>query len=214
MANDDAVPEKSMPDGSLGTLLADMERFRAELARELHGELGGALAAARMSLSALRRDANPDAAVLAQVDAQLAAAQAVKQRLVETLRPGLLDHFGVGVALAARCEAACREAGVSLATDVARDLPMLASDEAILLYRIGDAALTRMLRSKPRSLRLALGCVAGEIRLRISQEGASAALDQDAVIVGLGRWLAHLGGSLRIEGRDGALGVSASLPCP
>src|SRR4029077_3842443 len=79
------------------------EKERSELARNLHDELGGLLTAAKMDLSWLqaRLGEPPNERRLAQLGDVLDQAMNVKRRVVEHLRPSLLDHFGLATALRA-----------------------------------------------------------------------------------------------------------------
>src|ERR1700676_3265906 len=69
------------------------ETERSEIARNLHDELGGLLTAAKMDLSWLqsRLGEPPNERRLAQLGDALDQAMNVKRRIVEYLRPSLLD---------------------------------------------------------------------------------------------------------------------------
>lgn len=199
----------------LAGLLARTERDKADIARQLHGELGGALAAVRLSLATLRgagAEVGANAVVLDQVDAQLVAAQALKQRLVEALHPGLLDHFGLGVALPAHLEAACRAAGVSYSAKVGTDLPLLSPEPSILLYRLGEHAGAALLRDLPRSLHLGLSGGATGLCLRLRCEGAAPLLTADPAVEALGHWLMRSGGRFSISSTAEGSELEAVLP--
>jgi signal transduction histidine kinase len=190
--------------GLVGRLQEQVERDRAALALLLHDELGGVLAVARMTLSRARRDSAVSGDVdllerLAELESQLAQAFDVKRRAVEQLRPGLLDHFGLGVALPALYEPACRDAGVQLTVSVARDLPAPAPERAIALYRIGEAALARMLRAGARRIELVLEAVEGGCALGLRHDGADEGFDTAPEFQGFGLWLARLQGQLAIQ---------------
>src|SRR6202163_4861603 len=92
------------------------EKERSEIARNLHDELGGLLTAAKMDLSWLQ--ARPDQPLSAQRLAQLGdaldEAMNVKRRVVEHLRPSLLDHFGLATALRAHVDATCARANLKI----------------------------------------------------------------------------------------------------
>src|ERR1700681_328832 len=92
------------------------EKEKSELARNLHNELGGLLTAAKMDLSWLQ--ARPDQPLSAQRLAQLGdaldEAMNVKRRVVEHLRPSLLDHFGLATALRAHVDATCARANLKI----------------------------------------------------------------------------------------------------
>lgn len=203
-----------MDDGKSDGLLADhcetVERLRAKQARMLHGELGGLLVAARLSLATL--GPVPDATALARIDAQLGEALAIKQRAVEALRPSLLDHFGPGAALAAHFETLCRPAGLALEVDVALGLPVPAPEDAILLFRIGEAALASALRQGAEAVSLSMVAGHGEVRLRVVAEVQTTSTIGRPEIEWLARWMEQRGGrcTRRTEGRRCI--VEAALP--
>ena len=200
----DAEAARELLASLVGRLQEQGEGDRAALAQLLHDELGGLLAVARMTLSRAQRDSavSGDAdlqATLAELEAQLVQAFEVKRRAVEQLRPGLLDHFGLGVALPALYEPACRDAGVQLAISVARDLPALAPDRAIALYRIGEAALARLLRAGARRIELTLEAAEGGCALGLRHDGADEGFDTAPEFQGYALWLARLQGQLAIQ---------------
>lgn len=203
-----------MDDGKSGILLADhceaIERLRAEQARLLHGDLGGLLVAARMSLAAL--GSVPDAGAIARLDAQLAEALAIKQRVVEALRPGLLDHFGPGAALASHFETLCRPAGVTMQVDLANKLPVPAPPDAILLYRIGEAALSQALRTGAKAVSLSMAAGDGQLHLQVLADGSVSPSVDTPEFEWLRCWIEQRGG--RFTNRVEGLGfiVKASLP--
>ena len=88
---------------SLSThLLRLAETERSELAKELHDALGGLITAAKMDLSwmSARLAGTLDAECnekLNSVMQMLNQAMLLKRRVVERLRPSLLDHFGLAV---------------------------------------------------------------------------------------------------------------------
>ncbi|MEO8223992.1 MAG: histidine kinase [Gammaproteobacteria bacterium] len=100
------------------------EREKAELARNLHDELGGLLTAARMDLSWLQaatRALDPEFGdKLKQLNHAFAEAMDVKRRVVESLRPALLDHFGLPTALQNHFDETCKSAGQESLTNIIR----------------------------------------------------------------------------------------------
>ena len=93
-------------------LLRRTESERSALAKELHDELGGLITAAKMDmswLSARLRD-TLDAESRDKFDSvlqMLNQAMMLKRRVVENLRPSLLDHFGLAVALRSHFDEHC-----------------------------------------------------------------------------------------------------------
>ena len=117
------------------------ERERAALARQLHDQLGGALAALGLQL---HRDGV--AATSAQ-HALLAQAQDCQRQVAAQLRPPLLDHLGLSAALAALFEQQCAAQGLQLQLQLPvtadRTLP---APLAIALYRAAEVALRNVLQ--------------------------------------------------------------------
>lgn len=90
------------------------EADRSWLAHELHTEVSGLLAAARMDVSWLKAHAATDPAVrehLERLDGAVDRANRAARQLMQRLRPALLDHFGLPVALRHHVEETCRAAG-------------------------------------------------------------------------------------------------------
>ena len=79
------------------------EREKASLARELHDELGGLLVGARMDISWAEQHLsgdNPDLKLrLHRVQQNLSAGVDLKRRIIDELRPTLLDDIGLFAAL-------------------------------------------------------------------------------------------------------------------
>ena len=115
------------------------ERERAALARQLHDQLGGALAALGLQL---HRDGE---AVTSAQHALLAQAQDCQRQVAAQLRPPLLDHLGLSAALAALFEQQCATQRLHLQlpamTDRALPAPL-----AIALYRAAEVALRNVLQ--------------------------------------------------------------------
>ena len=82
------------------------EEEKAKIAREIHDELGGTLAAAKIDLQLLPTSspaAMPQRSRLARVMSAIDDAIQVKRRIIEDLRPTLLDNLGIGAALKWQC---------------------------------------------------------------------------------------------------------------
>jgi len=124
------------------------EKEKSELARHLHEELGGLLTAAKMDLTWLqsRLDQPSNAQRLTQLGAALDEAMNVKRRVVEHLRPSLLDHFGLATALRAHVESTCAKANLQFEAAVDDDVSAVPKDTAIALFRLVQEALTNVIR--------------------------------------------------------------------
>ena len=194
-------------DAPLVALQLQHESLRARLARELHGELGSTLVAARLALAgvpsvtdAAREDA------LAAVDRLLVAALEAQRAAVEALRPALFDHFGIGPALKAQVESLCQSAQLACEPRIDDPLPLLSADAAILLYRFAETALAVVVAAGVRQVVVELGSREGGCELRIAPDGEVPLPEWQ----GLSAWVAALGG--RIESGRGAGWLRVLLP--
>ena len=124
------------------------EREKWELARKLHDELGGLLTAAKMDLSWLqsRLEGAPIQERLAQLGGVLDEAMDLKRRVVEELRPSLLDHFGLPTALRAYVESTCTKHGLKARVDLVHGCESMSKDTSIALFRIVQEGLANIIR--------------------------------------------------------------------
>jgi signal transduction histidine kinase len=152
------------------------EREKASLARELHDELGGLLVGARMDVSWAEQhlaNATPDIRQrLQRVQQSLAAGVDLKRRIIEELRPTLLDNVGLFAALRWQLKVTCRNAGLECSESYPDEEPRFASEAAIALFRIAQEAFTNILKhSAAKSMNLSLSADGQEIVMRISDDG-------------------------------------------
>lgn len=121
------------------------EREKAWIARELHDELGGQLVAASMDFAWLERHiSSPSDEVtrrLARLKQALAGAVDMKRKIIEELRPTLLDNVGLFAALRWLMDHSCAATGVQCATDFPAAEPQFNPDASIALFRIAQEAL-------------------------------------------------------------------------
>src|SRR5215470_8564005 len=133
----------------LSTHLQELaEKEKSELARRLHDELGGLLTAAKMDLSWLQSRVTEQplhASRLTQLGNVLDEAMDLKRRVVEELRPSLLDHFGLPTALRAHVEHVCRQAELQFELDIDEQTQSMPRATAIALFRIGQEALANVM---------------------------------------------------------------------
>jgi signal transduction histidine kinase len=130
-----------------------MEHQKAMLARDLHDELGGLLVGAVMDLAWAEQHLSAPPAELKQklVRARqtLAAAIDMKRKLIEELRPTLLDNVGLFAALRWHVEAACKRAGTPCIIDLPEDERRFLPNVPIVLFRIVQEALAVIAARKP-----------------------------------------------------------------
>jgi len=183
------------------------EREKSELARNLHDELGGLLTAAKMDLSWLQSRV-PDPTLqerLAQLGAVLDEAMDLKRRVVEDLRPSLLDHFGLPTALRAYVESACSKAGLRADISLPESGAPMPRDTAIALFRIVQEGLTNIIRhagARSVTLRFTVDGECCQLLLRDDGRGFDASdpgFRRSHGITGMRQRVRALGGQFEIE---------------
>jgi len=130
-----------------------MEHQKALLARELHDELGGLLVGAVMDLAWAEQHLSAPTVELRQklirARQTLAAAIDLKRKLIEELRPTLLDNVGLFAALRWHVSAACTRAGLTCIIHVPEDERRFLPNIPITLFRIVQEALAVIVARKP-----------------------------------------------------------------
>jgi signal transduction histidine kinase len=152
------------------------ERQKAALARELHDELGGLLVGARMDISWAEQhlpNADPDVKLrLHRVQQNLSAGVDLKRRIIEELRPTLLDNVGLFAALRWQLKETCRNGGLKCIESYPDEEPNFTSEAAIALFRIAQEAFTNILKhSGAKGMDLTLETTPDAIVMRITDDG-------------------------------------------
>jgi signal transduction histidine kinase len=167
--------ERTRELAELSTYLQNFaEQERSELARKLHDELGGLLTAAKMDLSWLQThlDEPTNEGRLSQLGEALDQAMNVKRRVVEHLRPSLLDHFGLATALRAHVESTCAQANLKLDASVDEEVGPVPKDVAIALFRLVQEGMTNITRhAAAQRVRLEFGGDASHYVLKLCDDG-------------------------------------------
>lgn len=209
------LPQRLAPEDAatlVAHVQAQLEHERARIARRLHGDVAGMLAAARMDLSRManRGDADWDEQVM-RVDQILEAVIQNARSEMQRLHPALLDHFGLAAALRHLVEDTCRSAGAEFAMDLP-EFPEggVSAPVALAAYRVVE----RLLEGR------ALQRVG--VRLRGSNGGLLLAVDLDCTeplapsgrddLLALRAWLESLGGAWTEALRGTVLAVELTLP--
>ncbi|MDM0031969.1 PAS domain-containing protein [Variovorax sp. J22P271] len=156
------------------------EEERKRIARELHDDLQQRLAAIRMGLRLVTEQysaGQPElSGLLAGIDGLAAEAVVSTRRIVNDLRPPMLEDLGLLPALEAMASQFSQQSGIACDVDVAggRTDELLESPAvAICLYRVVQEALNNVAKhSRASAVRIQLGNVpANSISLRLRDNG-------------------------------------------
>jgi signal transduction histidine kinase len=161
------------------------ESEKVLLARQLHDELGGALVGAKMDLAWLRRKVgSTDPEVIARwerLERALETGIVFKRRVVEQLRPTLLDNLGFYAAARWLTEETCTAAGLKAELDLPLPEPQLTKDVGIALFRILQESLqnvTRHARASRVTVTVSLEQSRKALRLIVADDGVGLSADR------------------------------------
>jgi signal transduction histidine kinase len=202
-------------------LQTDYEQEKARLARELHDQLGGILTPAKMDLAWLQARLGDDAqygARLARLSGMIDQGIDLKRRIIENLRPSLLDHLGFAAAVQWFVDEACGNAKIPCRVTISQ-LERLHADLEIALYRVVQESVTNIIRhAKAKSIELVVERTAAGLKVAVCDDGVGIA-DLDSARArshGLTGMMARMGainGTLDIRSSQGrGTRVEAFLP--
>ena len=178
------VEQRTEDLSELSTHLQSLaEQEKAALSRELHDELGGLLVAARMDLSWLEeRVASNDEEVRAyfrRVHEALQSGVDIKRRVIENLRPTLLDNLGLFPALRWQVADYCGRAGLKSIERYPADELQLTPQASIAVFRIVQEALTNVVKhSRAHSVEIAIEVAPPWLVVRVSDDGVGLPLER------------------------------------
>jgi signal transduction histidine kinase len=156
-------------------LMTAREIELARIARELHDELGSNLTAVAMDLAWARKhlqDQQPVAARLERAHSVLSSTVDAKRRIIDELRPTILDNLGLSAAIESHAMAFSVRTGLHLDLQLAEDVPELPPGAPIALFRIFQEALTNAANHAGEAhLRVALRVEGGVLVLEIIDDG-------------------------------------------
>lgn len=184
------------------------EREKAALARELHDELGGLLVATKIDVSLLRRGCNDGSVASAarwdRVLRSLDDGLDLKRRVIENLRPTLLDNVGLIAAIRWLVDESVLRAGLACAQEYAEPLPELSPDASIAVFRVVQECLINVIKhAHAKSVRIAVASDGPQLAVTIRDDGVG--IDEQRMeapqshgLLGMRHRIEALGGELRI----------------
>jgi signal transduction histidine kinase len=216
---------KESTDSALVThLQAAVETDKASLAKELHDELGGLMVAAVMDVAWTEEHLSSTAARsrLLRVRDTLRSAIDLKRKIIEELRPSLLDNVGLFAALSWEFRQTCARSGLQCSAQYPPAEMHFAPEYSIALFRIAQEALT--VCNTQSSVTKAQLCVSAEremIILRFSNDEDAAPpfaiYRETPVFASMLHRIEVLGGTVDIVGdppNGTALTISVPMPPP
>jgi PAS domain S-box-containing protein len=206
-----------------GRLQNVREEERAAIAREIHDELGQALTGIKMDLKWLERllplESVPARERLASVYSLIGnTVQSVRQ-LATSLRPGVLDDFGLVAALEWQAREFTTRTGIACDfTELSEELP-LDPAHATALFRIFQETLTNVARhAEATQVNARLHYEHNNLHLQIHDNGKGISADEiknsrSLGLVGMRERALLLGGKFSIEGGPG-MGTTIDVQIP
>lgn len=203
-------------------LQATIEQERAAIAREIHDDIGGSLAAIKFDLSWLGRHSE-DPATRAHIDAatdMLQHALGASQRIMMNLRPAILDQ-GIEAAVQWLAGSFEKRTGIKIGLRSSLVRPDMPKAVQLTAYRTAQEVLTNISKHAQCSqISIDLSDAEGVLTLEISDNGcgiSQSALDKPTAfgIKGLHERAKTVGGWLDVSTRSGqGTSIILSIPLP
>ena len=179
---DALVQARTAELSSLASYLTNSREVeKARLARELHDELGSLLTAAKMDAGAIARKLSPEALAplkpnLDRLRDTLSSGIALKRRIIDDLRPPLLQDLGLVAALRALGDDFAlgheQQVVLKLPEEDGGETPEISGDRALALFRIAQEALTNIRKyAQAQQVEVELSFTAGHAELRVADDG-------------------------------------------
>ena len=207
-------------------LIRVSEEEKAKLARELHDELGANLTAISMDLTVVTdkiKHEQPELArMLQRARTTLLDTVELKRRIVENLRPSLLDNLGMAAAIESYCAEFASVSRLDCVTNIEGAVDEATPTHAIAVFRIVQESLNNIVKyAQAEHVVVRLARVDNAIALQIIDDGVGIAIDTIAKpkshgLLGMRERALLLGGTLTI-GRgadDKGTRIEAWIPLP
>ena len=188
------------------------EEERRHIARDIHDDLGASLTALQLEMNWLRQRLGDDAAMRDKLDGMLdigSHAMLAVRRILNDLRPGVLDHLGLWAALESLLLDFQKRSGLNCRYTCTPEIERcrLGRDAEIALYRIVQEVLTNVTRhARATQVQLDAHADGRDLVLSIADNGLGMRVPPQPTSFGLlgmrERTLA-LGGTLNIVSSPG-----------
>ena len=205
-------------------LMMVREEEKARVARELHDEMGSSLTAVNMDLMSVRQrlgEQSPLGERLARASSTLKSTVEGMRRIIEDLRPSMLDSLGLREAVRSWATDHAERSGVPLTVDIPDEIPPLPAGSPIGLFRIAQEALGNAVRhARAGSIRLSMRLEKDHVVLTVVDDGvgiaprSSGANHSPHGLLGIRERAIAMGGSAAIGGGPGGRGTEVRVMVP
>jgi signal transduction histidine kinase len=178
------TPTSRDPNRLATYLQSKSEKDKAQLSQELHDNLGGLIVASMMDAASAEQHLPPGSEKslrkLQRLRQSLGTAIDLKRKIIEHLRPTLLDNVGLFAALGWLLKNCCAEAQLKCSHTFPAFEPNLNSDTSIGLFRFVQEALHDVvLRKAARFVDLKANVTNAVLTICITHDGKSIADTHD-----------------------------------
>ncbi len=201
-------------------LQISIERERAAIAREIHDDIGGSLAAVNLDLAwlARRHKEEVSAGHIASASEMLQHALGASQRIMMNLRPPILDQ-GLVAAVQWLAQSFQKRTGIAVAFRTTQEKIDISKEVRLVAYRTAQEALTNIAKyAQCSAVSIDLSDGEGVLTLEVTDNGKGldrSALDKPKAfgLRGLSERAKTVNGWLDISSRGG-VGTSIILSVP
>lgn len=198
------------------------EGERRRLSRELHDETAQTLSAVKLEVGMLREGADP--ASIARLDHVLGLVDdGIRgiRRVINDLRPALLDDLGLVPAIHSLATDVAERGRLALTTHLDESIPRLDPESELALFRATQEALANIVRhAEAASVTIRLQQIGARLRLSVADDGRGLPTGADFTtferqghlgLAGMRERIAALGGTMRVTGNKGVT-IVVELP--
>jgi signal transduction histidine kinase len=200
-------------------LQVGIEQERADISREIHDDIGGALAAAKLDLAWIRRHAlDRELKVhLSSAMEMLQHALEASQRIMKNLRPPILDQ-GLVAAVQWLGSSVERRSGLRVTVRPSAEVMVVPREVQLVAYRTAQEALTNVIKhAQATAVDIELCDQEAVLTLEVKDNGCG--LDSQALqkahsfgLLGLRERAAKVGGWLDVSSSPRGTSVILSVP--
>jgi PAS domain S-box-containing protein len=188
------------------------EEERAHIARDIHDELGASFTALQLELNWMRQRLVDDAKFTEPIDRMLEVATTALgsvRRILNDLRPGVLDHLGLWAALECLLQELQGRTDLNCTFSCTPEVERcrLGRDAEIAIFRIVQEVLTNVQRhAQAKSVRFSAGVVGRDLLITIMDDGKGMTVPTQPTtfgLLGMRERAIALGGTLDIDSQAG-----------